>query len=127
VSKLSILSKYLLGVIYFVFGLNGFLNFLPLPPLPSDAAALLGAFVGTGYFFPFVKGTEVIASVMLLTKIASPLALLVLAPITLNIFLFHLYLTPGIENQIMGFVMLAAHLFAAIPYWKFYSPLFKKI
>lgn len=126
-SKLSTFSKYLLGVIYFVFGLNGFLNFLPMPPLPSDAAALLGAFAGAGYFFPFVKGTEVIAGVMLLTKIASPLALVVLAPITLNIFLFHLYLTPGIENQIMGIVMVTAHILAAIPYWKYYSPLFKKI
>lgn len=124
-TKIALASRYLLGLIYFVFGLNGFLNFIPAPTeMPAAAMAFAGALGATGYFFPFLKGTEVLMGLLLLAGFAVPLALVVLAPITLNIFLFHFILTPGIENSIVPVAMIALHILAATGYWHLYRPLF---
>ncbi|AHZ85425.1 DoxX family membrane protein [Bdellovibrio bacteriovorus] len=126
-SKLATGSRYLLGLIYFVFGLNGFLQFIPAPPtMPEGAMAFMGGMMAAPYFFPVLKGTEVICGALLLSGFAVPLALVILAPITLQIFLFHSFMTPGLENVIMPVVMIALHVLAATAYWKLYHPLFKR-
>lgn len=125
-NKTIMAARLLLGLIYFVFGLNGFLHFIPTPPMPDAAMRFMGALMETGYFFPVLKGTEVIAGALLLLGIASPIALVVLAPITLHIFLFHFVITPGLQNSVMPIVMIALHVYAATAYWSLYSPLFKK-
>jgi uncharacterized membrane protein YphA (DoxX/SURF4 family) len=124
-SKAMTGARILLGLIYFVFGLNGFLQFLPPKPMSDAAAQFAQAMVQTGYFFPVLKSTEVIGGALLLTGLAVPLALLILAPITIQIVLFHLFLTPGFENQIMSIAMVTLHLLSAIAYWPLYRPLFK--
>ncbi|MFV8257192.1 acyltransferase [Bdellovibrio bacteriovorus] len=126
-SKLATGSRYLLGLIYFVFGLNGFLQFIPAPPtMPEGAMAFMGGMMAAPYFFPVLKGTEVICGALLLSGFAVPLALVILAPITLQIFLFHSFLTPGLENVVMPVVMIALHVLAATGYWNLYKPLFKR-
>jgi hypothetical protein len=100
-----IVLRYLVGIIFFVFGLNGFLHFLPMPPLEGPAGAFLGALVASGYLFQLVKAVEVAAAVMLLANRFVPLALTLLAPIVVNIFLFHSVLTP--VNPVAVFVLLA--------------------
>lgn len=121
-------SRLLLGLIYFVFGLNGFLNFIPTPTdMPQAAQTFMGGMMSASYFLPVLKGTEVIAGLLLLTGFAAPLALVILAPITLQILLFHGFLTPGIQNLIMPLVMTALHILAAQAYWNLYLPLFRKV
>lgn len=121
-------SRLVLGLIYFVFGLNGFLNFIPAPAdMPEGAQAFMGGMTSASYFMPLLKGTEVVAGLLLLSGYAAPLALIVLAPITLQILLFHGFLTPGIQNSIMPLVMTALHILAAQAYWNLYCPLFKKV
>lgn len=117
-------SRVLLGLIFFVFGLNGFLHFLPQPALPEGAMAFLGGLASSGYFFPVLKGTEVISGLLLLTGIAAPVALVILAPISLQIFLFHAILTPGLENLVLPAAIIALHVTAATAYWSLYRPLF---
>ena len=102
--------RLILGLIYFVFGLNGFFQFLPMPPLPEGAGQFLGALFAAGYFFPVLKATEVIAGLALLSGFFVPLALVVLAPITLQILLFHAFLTPGLQNSLLPLVMLVLHV-----------------
>lgn len=94
-SKLPLVARLLLGLIFTVFGLNGFLQFLPMPPPPPAAGALFGAFMATGYMMPMIKGFEVVAGLMLLSNRFVPLALLFLAPIVVNIFMFHAMLEPA--------------------------------
>ena len=119
--KAGIVSRYLLGLIYFVFGLNGFLQFLPMPPMEGIPAQLMGGFAATGYFFPLLKGTEVLGGLALLTGMYAPLALVILAPITLNIFMFHFFLTPGQWG--MAAFMVVLHGLAAKSFWAAYQPL----
>ncbi len=115
--------RYLLGAIFFVFGLNGFLGFIPQPDLSGTAATFMGGLAASGFFFPLVKGLEVIAGALLLSNRFVPLAIAILGPITLNIFLFHSVLTP--PNPISIFV-LAANIFLAIAYKDSFKGIFAK-
>ena len=89
-------SRVILGLVFLVFGLNGFLNFMPTPPLPPEALDFMKALVGTGYMMPLVKAIEVIAGAMILWGGNKEfLGLVLLAPILVNIFLFHAVLAPA--------------------------------
>lgn len=94
---LPAVGRVLLGSLFAVMGLNGFLNFLPQPstPMPQGAVALLGALVNTGYMIPLVSGTQLIVGVLLLSNRFVPLALALIAPVIVNIFLFHTFLAPS--------------------------------
>lgn len=115
-------SRFLLGLIFFVFGLNGFLNFIPVPPMPEGPAQLMGAFVQSGYMLPTIKATEVVGGLLLLSGFFVPLALVVLAPITINILLFHIFLTPGADS-VMSIVMVLLHILAALGVWEKFKPI----
>ena len=123
--KITTIARWILGLNYFVFGLNGFLQFLPMPPLPPGAGSFMGALAATGYFFPFLKGTEVICGLLLLAGVFSPLALIILMPITLQILCFHGFLTPGLQNLVLPIIILALQLVAAWGYKEIYAPLLK--
>lgn len=113
-SKVPVLSARLfLGLVFTVFGLNGFLGFLPAPELSGPAGAFVGALAATGYMFPLIKGTEVLAGVALLSGRAVPLALTVLAPITVNILFFHTILAPSLGLPLL---LVAAQLYLAWAY-----------
>jgi uncharacterized membrane protein YphA (DoxX/SURF4 family) len=83
-SKIPTAARLLLGLIFTIFGLNGFLHFIPTPPMSGPAGAFGGAMFATGYLFQLLKGTEVIAGVLLLSNRFVPLALAVLAPVVIN-------------------------------------------
>src|SRR5580658_10205309 len=68
-------ARLLLGLVFFVLGLNGFLQFLPTPPAPERATAFVGALIATGYMFPLIKSVEVICGALLLSNRLVPLAL----------------------------------------------------
>lgn len=86
------LLRVALGVIFFVFGINGLVGFLPPPELSPEGQALLNSMVNSGYLFTLVKATEIFAGFLLLSNRFVPLALVALAPITVNILFFHLFL-----------------------------------
>jgi uncharacterized membrane protein YphA (DoxX/SURF4 family) len=88
-------ARILLGLVFVVFGLNGFLHFLPQPPMSGPPAEFFGALVATGYLIPLLKGTEVVAGTLLLSGRYVPLALTLLAPVIVNILGFHLFLAPS--------------------------------
>lgn len=94
-TKVILAARVLLGLIFLVFGLNGFFHFLPQPPMSGPPAAFAGALFASGYMFPLLKGTEVIAGALLLSGRLVPLALTVLAPVVVNIVAFHLFLAPS--------------------------------
>ena len=125
IKSLSVVSsRIILGLIYFVFGLNFFFQFLGAPPPASGAAESFttGLFM-TGYFFPMMKVIEVVLGFALIAGVYVPLALVVLMPITVNILLFHLFLT---DNAIMSIVMVGLQLYLAWMYRDYYKPLFEQ-
>lgn len=117
-------ARILLGLIYFVFGLNFFLNFIPNDAQHGQVAGnFLGGLFGTGYFFPFMKTVEVILGAFLLIRLFVPLSLVVLAPITINIFLFHAFLEPATVG--MSAVMLVLNFTLLWAYRDYFKPLFQ--
>ena len=94
-AKLVLVARILLGLIFTVFGLNGFFNFLPPPELPEAAQPFMGGLASAGYFFPMLKLVEVVSGIFLLAGVFVPLALVMLAPIVVNIAMFHFFLEPG--------------------------------
>src|SRR5579885_3238408 len=74
------IARILLGLIFFVFGLNGFLHFIPMQPMAGGAGAFLGALAATGYMFPILFAAQVVSGVLLLAGVCVPLALTILAP-----------------------------------------------
>lgn len=109
--KLATIARLLVGLIFVVFGLNGFLNFIPVPPPPPEGGAFLGALAATGYFFPFLKITEIIFGALLLANKFVPLSLTVLAPIVINIFAYHFFLDRSAEGMMMPIFLVAALAF----------------
>lgn len=91
-----IVARILLGLIFFGAGLAGLLNVAPPPAdLPEDLKTFMTGIMASKYFFPLLKGTETLCGALLISGFFVPLALVVLAPIVLNIFFTHLFLAPS--------------------------------
>lgn len=103
--KLPVVARVLLGLVFFVFGLNGFFNFIPAPPMTGPAADFMGGLAASKYMFPLLKGTEVIAGLLLLSGRFVPLALTLLAPILVNIAAFHLFVAGDAAMSIVLLVL----------------------
>lgn len=101
----STIARYLLGLMFTVFGLNGFLHFIP-QQLPSNPLAVqfLGAVVAS-HFAAFFFAVQLLAGVLLLSGYFVPLALTLLAAELYNILAFHLTLAPGIAPALVACVL----------------------
>ena len=89
-SKVTMALRLVLGLILIAFGANKFLNFMPMPELTGGAADFMGALGKTGYMFPLIGAIEVIAGLLLIFNKWVPFALVILAPIVVNMLLYHL-------------------------------------
>ena len=105
--------RVLLGALFLVSGANKLVPFMPMPVLPADAGSFIGALAATGYFLPLLASIEVVMGVLLISGRFVPLALTVLAPIVVNIALFHLVLAPSLG--LVAFI-LGAELYLAWTY-----------
>jgi hypothetical protein len=118
---LSTAARLFLGLVFAVFGLNFFLHFLPTPAPAPRAATFAGALFASGYFFPLLKTTEVLAGLLLLGKRFVPLTLAVLAPIVINIVGFHMFLAPS--GLPLALAVLAAESYLAWSYRAAFLPM----
>ena len=121
-TKVLLGSRLLFGLIFLFFGLNGFLQFIPNPPMAPEAGALMGAFAKTGYFFPMIKIIEIAVGVLLLANIFVPFAIVLITPILIGITTIHLFLNPaGLPMMIF---LHAMHGFLVYGYKQYFSGLF---
>lgn len=119
------IARFLLGLILVVFGLNGFVQFIPIPDMTPEAEAFMNALVETGYMVPFWKSVEVICGIAILTGYFLPLALVVITPVLLNIVAFHLFLDPNPGALVMVAVMVACHITLTVRHWPVYHDVLK--
>lgn len=115
---IPIIVRIVFGFIFFASGLAGLLNLVPPPAdLPEKMQTFMAGMMATTYFFPLLKGTETICGLLLLSGAFVPLALVILAPITLNILLTHAFLAP--EGLVLALALTAMQIylsFFANPY-----------
>lgn len=117
------IARVLMGLAFFVFGLNGFLNFIPQPetPLPEDVMAFIGALMKTGYMMQLIAVTQLIVGALLLANRFVPLALVLIAPFLVNAIAFHIFLEPS--GLVMAGIFAALEIYLAWAYRKAYASL----
>ena len=116
-----LIARVLLGLVFVFFGLNGFLHFLPQPPMPQPAVAFFGGLAATGYMLPLLFGTQVVGGVLLLAGLV-PLGVLVLTPVIVNIVAFHVFVVPS--GLAIAVFVAALAAFLAWAHREAYRPLF---
>lgn len=101
----AIVARLLLGLIFAFFGLNGFLHFLPIPPMHGAPAQYMAG-LAVAHLFPVVALIQVICGVLFLAGLFVPLAMVLIGPIIANILIYHLALDPaGIGPGLLTFVL----------------------
>ena len=90
-----LIARLLFGLICVVFGLNGFLNFLSMGPMPTGLAGQFISALILSHYFWAVAALQIIGGVLLLVNRFVPLALLLLGPVIVNILLYHVFLNPA--------------------------------
>jgi putative oxidoreductase len=107
------ISRFLLALVFTIFGLNGFLHFIPMPPPTGVAAQFMGAMFVSKYLL-FVFTIQLIAGVLLFSNRYVPLALTLLAPVIVNILLFHVLMNPAGLGLAIFVAILWGVLFASV-------------
>ena len=119
----AIVARFILGLLFTVFGLNGLFHFMPNPPATPGAAAFFGALAATHYMFALIFVSQVIGGVLLLIGIWIPFAVVLLAPIVVNIVAFHIFLAPAVLP--LAIVVLLCWLILVWQNREAYAPLFR--
>ena len=113
-------ARLLLGLIFTIFGLNGFFHFIDIPPAEGAAGDFMGGLFASGYFFPLLAGTQTVVGLALLTNCFAALALVILAPISIHIALYHTLAPDGMP---MALLIIVLHLASAFGLRAAYRPL----
>ena len=90
------ITRIILGLIMAIFPVNALFIKAFKPKMVEKAQLVMDTFRDTGYLLYFIQGTELIVGILLLTGYYTPLALIILMPISINILLFHLFLSPPV-------------------------------
>lgn len=128
-SNFTKIIRFILGIILIVFGGNKLImifnetGFMPQPSLPVNASSFMTSLGATGYILPVVGALEVYIGILLILKKWMPFALILLAPISVNILLFHFFL--DLSGGMIG-ALLVALLNGILIYkhWSQFKPLF---
>lgn len=120
----TIIARVLLGLMFVVFGFNGFFHFLHMPP-PTNPAAIqfFTALSATGYMH-VIFAFQIIGGLLVLLGFFAPLGLAILAPIIVNIVLFHVFMAP--DGLPLAIVTALLELFLIWRYWANFAGLFRQ-
>ncbi|MCW9706393.1 hypothetical protein [Fodinibius salsisoli] len=110
-------SRILLGLIFLIFGLNGFYTFIPVPEFHPFMEIL----VSSGYIY-IIKTFEVVAGLLLLSNRFMPLALALLSPIVVNIIAYHIFLDS--RNWFIAPLLLLLTGILVFHYWHYFRSIF---
>ena len=122
--KLSVtVVRTFLGLIFTVFGLNGFFQFLPMPAPTGMMGEMMGVYIKMGYMFPLIFATQLVGGILLLTNMFAALGVVLLAPVIVNIVCLHAFVDPS--GLPIAIVVLLAELFLAYSYKDKYALLLK--
>ena len=121
-----ILSRVVLGSILFVIGgLNGFFQFVPVQMAQDciQCGQYIDGLIASGFLFPAVKSIELFTGALFLLGLWLPLALVISAPIVVNIALYHMFLAPS--GLGIALLMVGLELYLAYRYREVFIPLFQ--
>ena len=123
-SRFPSVASVVLGLIFVVFGVIGALS--GETDMGEDADAFVSAMKDTGYLWPLLKTTEIVGGLLLIAGLFVPLALLLLAPVVLNIVLFHVFLSPSPGGLTVALLALALGLYLARQYRSSFAAILRR-
>jgi len=119
----TLLARVLLGLGFVVFGSNFFLHFMPMPaPEPDSAPARFFGVVGTSGWMHVVAVCQIVGGLLVLSGVLTPLGLVVLGPVIVNIQLYHLFIDHQFNPVAVGVLVL--EVFLIWRYWPHFAPQF---
>lgn len=123
-SNFTVILRVFLGLVLIFFGLSKLISFdiMPSPTFTDDALQFMNSLSNTGYVLKVVAMLEIVIGLLLLINKWVPFALILLAPITVNVLLFHLFLDPS--GLIVALIVLALNALLIFKHWKSYRSLF---
>ena len=127
-AKIPLITRILLGFIFFASGVVGLFNLVPIPPnLPERMQTFNAGLMASSYFIPLLKCTEIFCGSLLLSGFFVPLALVILAPVVINILCVHIFLErSGLPLAIVLFLLMTYLSFFAKPYSLVIKKIFKR-
>ncbi len=120
--KVTLAARILMGFVFFASGIAFFLT--TPPPLEGAMADFFKGMSATGYFFYLLKATEISCGLLLMIGMYVPLALVVLAPVILNIFLVHAFMAP--QGLLLAIILGVLEIYLAF-FSAAYSPTIKQL
>jgi len=115
-------ARMLLGLIFLVFGLNGFLHFIPTGPMPGGLAGQFMTVFFQSHYVLVVSAVQVLGGLLLLVNLYVPLALAILGPVIVNILCFHFLLLP--KGMVPAFVATILWVVLFARHFQYFSGLF---
>jgi putative oxidoreductase len=104
----ALIARILLGIMFTVFGLNGFLQFIPQPPPPPGPMATFVGVLFTSHYYVFIFAVQLLCGILLLANQFVPLALTLLGPVIANILVFHITMQPaGLPPGLLATILCA--------------------
>ena len=91
----STIARYLLALVFIVFGLNGFLHFIPQQPMPPGPATQFIGALAASHYTAFIFAIQLVCGILFLLNLYVPLALTLIGPVIVNILLFHALMAPS--------------------------------
>jgi len=113
--------RVFLGLLFLASSVTYFLDLVPAPEMEGDILTFNEGLMASRYLFPLVKTVELVVAIAFLSGRFVPLAVVLLFPVTVNIFLVHLFLDPG--GLPLAIVVLTSHLFLAFACWAHFQKL----
>src|SRR5258706_1113421 len=119
----TIISRDLLGLIFVMFGLSMFLNFIHMPPPPEGPAREFMTALFMSHYVYVVGALQVVGGLLLLAGRWVPLGLTLLGPVIVNILCFHILMAPS--GLPMALVVSVLALFLLWRYREYFTGLLK--
>jgi putative oxidoreductase len=129
-SKIAVASRYILGLLFTVFGLNGVMmfmlghGFIPMPPPPAIMQTIMTGFMATGYLLTLTMWLELISGVLLLSGFYVNAAIVFLGPLIVNILCIHLFAERS--GLPMGIFVTILYIILVKSRWSDFKQLIKK-
>ena len=128
-SKLTLASRFILGLMFTIFGINGVLMgfghpFIPMPPQPEVMVTIMTGFMATGYLMTLVAWLQLISGLLLLSGFYINAAIVFLGPIIVNILLIHVFAEPN--GLIMGIIVTILFCILVSSRWENFKQLIQR-
>ncbi len=121
-STFTKINRFILALLLILIGANKFLQFIPAPNMPDDAAQFMGSLKATGYILPVLGVVEICIGLMLLFNKWVAFAVLALVPVSVNILLYHVFL--DIPHIGIAAIVAVINFLLIYKLWPKYRPLF---